>query len=1040
LFNQLAGKIDVQSAINGLKLSFQGGGSFTGGYITTNANGLTSLDSPVNLTLNGTLTGTNTWLSSGTLAGTNVINGALTWVGGTWTAATVTIPANSTVLVAGGSGNNDMNGAMVTNYGTVAWASGTIRGGGTGTAIYNYGLWDAQSDQALNAAYGGSMVFNNFGTFRKSGGTNTSQTLVGTLTFNNAGIVDVQTGLNGLNLTLQGSGNFTGGYFTTNSAALTYLSSGSFNINGTITTTNVIENAADLTGTNVIRGGLIWGAGAWTGDTITILSNSTVIIAGGAGINMNLNAAVVTNYGTVVWASGTLRGGGSGTAIYNYGLWNAQSDQIFNDAYGGSTVFNNLGTFLKTAGTNNGSGSQMSGVTFNNNGRLDCQAGVISLQGSYSLTNGTLNFGVNGLTNYGEIILAGAAPLTGTVSANLNNGYIPIRGNAFTNLYYGSFTGSFTNTVLPFADAWTTNYYPAYYVMTVLNSRPVFAALTTNRITVNELTTLNVTNTATDADTPPQTLVYSLVAGTNGMVINTNTGVFTWTPQQTNSPSSNIVSVAVTDNGTPPLSATNTYTVIVREVNVPPSLPTVLTNTVNELTLLTVTNTATNANIHSTITGYTLVSPPSNMVVSASGIITWTPAQAQSPSTNLITTVVTNSNPFDLINPTLTSTNTFTVIVREVNVAPSLPTVSTQTVNELTLLTVTNTATNANIHSTITGYHLVSPPSNMVVSASGIITWTPAQAQSPGTNLITTIVTNSNPFDLINPTLTSTNTFTVIVREVNVAPSLPTISSQTVNELTLLTVTNTATNFNIHATITGYHLVSPPSNMVISAGGIITWTPAQTQSPSTNLITTIVTNSNPFDLINPTLTSTNTFTVIVKEVNQAPVLGTIGTQAATLLQLFTLDNSATEPNIHSVTAGYLLLSPPAGASINASGLISWTPAVSQTLTTATITTVVTNTNPYDLINPHLSATNTFQVMVVPNSIGTNISMVAVNGTNLVLSWPADHTGWRLEGQTNPPSAGISTNWVTIAGSALTNLISVPIANTNGSVFFRMIYP
>ena len=77
------------------------------------------------------------------------------------------------------------------------------------------------------------------------------------------------------------------------------------------------------------------------------------------------------------------------------------------------------------------------------------------------------------MTNYGEIGLAGAAPLVGTISANLNNGYIPISGNSFTNLYYGSFTGGFTNTVLPFADAWTTNYFPTYYVMTVLNSRPI---------------------------------------------------------------------------------------------------------------------------------------------------------------------------------------------------------------------------------------------------------------------------------------------------------------------------------------------------------------------------------------------------------------------------------------------------------------------------------------------------------------------------------------------------------------------------------------
>ena len=250
------------------------------------------------------------------------------------------------------------------------------------------------------------------------------------------------------------------------------------------------------------------------------------------------------------------------------------------------------------------------------------------------------------------------------------------------------------------------------------------------------------------------------------------------------------------------------------------------------------------------------------MSISTNGIITWTPQQTQSPSTNLITTVVTNSNPYDLVNPTLTATNTFTVIVREVNVAPTLPAVPTQTVNELTLLTVTNTASETNIHSITTGYRLINPPAGMSISTNGIITWTPQQTQSPGTNLITTVVTNSNPYDSVNPRLTATNTFTVIVREVNVAPVLPVIPTQSVFEQTLLTVVNTATESNIHATL-GYTLVNPPAGMSISTNGIITWTPPHAQSPGTNLVTTIVTNTDAYDPINPHLSATNSFTVIV---------------------------------------------------------------------------------------------------------------------------------------------------------------------------------
>ena len=228
--------------------------------------------------------------------------------------------------------------------------------------------------------------------------------------------------------------------------------------------------------------------------------------------------------------------------------------------------------------------------------------------------------------------------------------------------------------------------------------------------------------------------------------------------------------------------------------------------------------------------------------------------------------------------------------------------------------------------------------------------------------------------------------------------------------------------------------------MVINASGIITWTPAQAQSPSTNFITTIVTNSNVFDLTHPQLTATNTFTVIVKEVNVAPVLPTISTQTITLLKPFFITNSATEPNIHSVTGNYLLLASPAGAAIDNSGVITWIPAQNQSLTTNTITTVVTNSNPYDLVNPHLNSTNSFSVIVVPNTVATNIAALNSGGINLTLSWPADHTGWRLEIQTNTLARGLGTNWATFTGSSATNKEIIPIVRTNDTVFFRMVYP
>lgn len=67
-------------------------------------------------------------------------------------------------------------------------------------------------------------------------------------------------------------------------------------------------------------------------------------------------------------------------------------------------------------------------------------------------------------------------------------------------------------------------------------------------------------------------------------------------------------------------------------------------------------------------------------------------------------------------------------------------------------------------------------------------------------------------------------------------------------------------------------------------------------------------------------------------------------------------------------------------------------------------------------------------------------MFSMAGNQLTLSWPSDHTGWQLQMQTNSLLADISTNWVAVSGSSTTNQVITPINVTNGSVFYRLVYP
>jgi hypothetical protein len=110
------------------------------------------------------------------------------------------------------------------------------------------------------------------------------------------------------------------------------------------------------------------------------------------------------------------------------------------------------------------------------------------------------------------------------------------------------------------------------------NTAPVFTAPANGAsFTTNVGGTLTIQLTATDSDVPAQQLTYSLLSGPTNASVNAASGVFTWRPTVAQGNSVNPISVAVTDNGVPNLSATNNFTITVNPV-VMPSLDTTAIN------------------------------------------------------------------------------------------------------------------------------------------------------------------------------------------------------------------------------------------------------------------------------------------------------------------------------------------------------------------------------------------------------------------------------------------------------------------------------
>lgn len=545
------------------------------------------------------------------------------------------------------------------------------------------------------------------------------------------------------------------------------------------------------------------------------------------------------------------------------------------------------------------------------------------------------------------------------------------------------------------------------------NTAPILAAL--NDQTIQELTTLTVTNTATDSSTPPSGLTYTLLNPPLGATIDTN-GIITWTPSEVQGPGTNVITTVVADNGSPPLSATNSFTVTVLEVNSAPVLPLQPDYTIAEQTTLLVTNTATDSDIPANSLAYLLLSAPAAASIDANGVITWPTTEADGPGVYAITTVVTDNG-----TPPLGATNTFTVTVNEVNSPPSLTVPANQTTDEMTALSVSASATDPDLPANALTFSLVSPPSGMSINpATGAIHWIPTEAEGPSVNTIVVVVTDDG-----SPPLSATNTFTVTVNEVNTAPILAVPANQTINELSTLSVSASATDSDIPTNILTFSLVSPPPGMSINpATGAITWTPTEAEGPNTNTITVVVTDDG-----SPPLSATNSFLVTVDEVNSAPVLPAQTNVTIADLTTLVVTNTATDSDIPTNTLFYSLLNPPTGAEISSHGVIAWTPTQAQASSTNIFETVVTDNGV-----PPLSATNSFTVFVTASESAPPPAIQFISVTNGIatISWTT------VTGRTYRLlyNADLDTNWFAIPPDVLATNSSITATDAVESVTTR----
>ena len=220
------------------------------------------------------------------------------------------------------------------------------------------------------------------------------------------------------------------------------------------------------------------------------------------------------------------------------------------------------------------------------------------------------------------------------------------------------------------------------------------------------------------------------------------TGVFSWTPTESQGGSSYNVTVRVTDNGSPALNDFETISITVNEVNVAPVLAAIGNKTVSEGSLLTFTATATDADLPANTKTFSLDAgaPTGASINATTGVFTWTPTESQGAGTYNVTVRVTDNG-----SPALNDFETISITVNEVNVAPVLAAIGNKSVNEGSLLTFTATATDADLPANGLTYSLdAGAPTGATINATtGVFSWTPTESQGAGSYNVTVRVTDN---------------------------------------------------------------------------------------------------------------------------------------------------------------------------------------------------------------------------------------------------------------------------------------------------------
>ncbi|MFO1458442.1 MAG: lamin tail domain-containing protein [Verrucomicrobiota bacterium] len=295
--------------------------------------------------------------------------------------------------------------------------------------------------------------------------------------------------------------------------------------------------------------------------------------------------------------------------------------------------------------------------------------------------------------------------------------------------------------------------------------------------------------------------------------------------------------------------------------NRPPKLDAIPPTSVLEGSLLRFTVHATDDPAQSLRYSLGPDAPAGTRIDESTGVFSWTPTEAQGPGVYTFTVRASDNG-----TPSRTGGTPVTITVNEFNQPPEIVDPGPQSVDERSLLRLHIEVRDSDLPANEFTFALEEPvPAGLTLApVTGDMTWIPGESQGPGSYTVHFLVTDNG-----TPPASSRGSVTITVNEVNNPPDFAEILPQTVDEGQPFVLQMAAFDPDATAAPVTYSLdgTVPPGLVLDSKTGRILWNPGESEGPGTYILVVRATEQNA-----AALSSARTFSITVREVNQAPQL------------------------------------------------------------------------------------------------------------------------------------------------------------------------